>query len=667
MEWFSYLLKVSICMTLFYTFYHLFLQKLTFFRINRYYLLSTLLISLVIPFTTLTIERIEATSPEISSSIIDQRLFQVNPVQEVFPVVGGVNDPSRTTKSTAVGDKIELVMSYVYWGTSVVLLLLFLIQMIDLLKPALKGVRKVGRLKVIYKPEGFTNCSFFNYVFVDDAHLSEAEIEILLYHEAVHASKYHSLDKLLITMCKIVLWFNPVVYLYSNALELIHEYEADEEASLSFGDTVYASLLLRMAVQKKASPLTHHFALIPVKERIKMLFIQPSTKMKKTTYLAVLPVLAVLLLSFSVKTVYKGSEGLLSYMSVPDDVHATPSDSISPYRQKTKIRLTAAQLEEKKKFDLWHTSEDYKKKTALASNVINKKFSVTVKGKYFPKTNISEEGYLISVGNETYLLAFGNNKSKAVLKSGEVLDIEVNGAGIVQDVPYITLITSNVIRNGENIYKAMPVPVNAFLYEVNKVRFTDGFITKMVDAGNQAKDLYVSANGYTFLVKINAKQTKMNMFSDFTKGDNVRLRFINEQKTGAKSYLIKDWIAISKDIKSYGLHNDQLFNRFYERSGEERKAIVVQERKSDDKIEYSAQDSTKMTKSMVYLYGQAKISWNGLNVAADEIRYDLKGQTAIAKNVVLQQSGSNMSVKGAYVRINMKDGLYTLSKTMDEF
>src|SRR4051794_19812070 len=57
MEWLSYLLKVSACMTLFYAFYHFCLQRLTFFSINRIYLLSTLIISFVIPAMQLQVQQ----------------------------------------------------------------------------------------------------------------------------------------------------------------------------------------------------------------------------------------------------------------------------------------------------------------------------------------------------------------------------------------------------------------------------------------------------------------------------------------------------------------------------------------------------------------------------------------------------------------------------------
>ena len=57
MELFNYLLKVSACSALFFAFYLLVLRKLTFFKINRFYLLFSVLISFIIPALQFTIER----------------------------------------------------------------------------------------------------------------------------------------------------------------------------------------------------------------------------------------------------------------------------------------------------------------------------------------------------------------------------------------------------------------------------------------------------------------------------------------------------------------------------------------------------------------------------------------------------------------------------------
>ena len=72
MEWFNYLLKVSACSAFFFAFYLLVLRKLTFFKINRFYLLFALLLSFVIPNLQFTVEREIENAPILESPIIAQ-------------------------------------------------------------------------------------------------------------------------------------------------------------------------------------------------------------------------------------------------------------------------------------------------------------------------------------------------------------------------------------------------------------------------------------------------------------------------------------------------------------------------------------------------------------------------------------------------------------------
>lgn len=57
MELLIYLLRVSACMAIFYVLYVVGLRRLTFFRVNRFYLLFSLAISFVIPMVRFTITR----------------------------------------------------------------------------------------------------------------------------------------------------------------------------------------------------------------------------------------------------------------------------------------------------------------------------------------------------------------------------------------------------------------------------------------------------------------------------------------------------------------------------------------------------------------------------------------------------------------------------------
>ncbi|MBB6239098.1 hypothetical protein HDC90_003745 [Pedobacter sp. AK013] len=299
MECLTYLLKVTACTVLFFGFYLLVLRKLTFFKINRFYLLATLLLSFIIPSLQLEVKReIKTMETEAPAKIPEIKPATPAPTQLIQPIMLEYQPEVRPQIDWMV------VMYFIYVGTASLLLLACLWQLLGLLKHTGRYTKNSDGLKLISKSEGFTNCSFFNYVFINHEDLSTAGLLVLLKHEQVHANQYHSIDKIILMVFKAILWFNPIVYLYDKALEQVHEYEADEITSASFGNQAYASLLLQLAVTKTNNTLIHNFVKSPIKDRIKMLFYAKSNNMKKLIYLLALPVIVGLFWLFAVQVVY---------------------------------------------------------------------------------------------------------------------------------------------------------------------------------------------------------------------------------------------------------------------------------------------------------------------------------------------------------------------------
>lgn len=291
MELFTYLLKVSACSALFFAFYLVVLRKLTFFKANRFYLLFSLLLSFLIPALRIEIEKVVP----VSSAVQPVTVQNIQPVALGQPVI---------IPPVEQGINWSLWLVALYACVVLVLMALALWRLTKLLQHARSYTEHVDGLKLVYKSKGFTNCSFFNYVFIDHEHLTGQELQLLLRHEEVHAKQYHSVDKLLMLVAKTVLWFNPIIYFYDRELEQIHEYEADASASQNFGTQPYASLLLRLAIQEHSDALVHNFVKSPIKERIKKLYQSKSKNMKKLSYVLALPIATGLVWGLAINVVY---------------------------------------------------------------------------------------------------------------------------------------------------------------------------------------------------------------------------------------------------------------------------------------------------------------------------------------------------------------------------
>jgi len=400
MELFNYLLKVSACSALLFAFYLLVLRKLTFFKINRFYLLTSVLISFIIPAVQVIVER-EREEPLPQLVVNSAVVRNHNPTLELMQTP--ITVESLQIKGTGSLNWIT-ILPFVYGAIVLAILLTTTIKLFSLLKHTKAPIKKINGLKLVVKSTGFTNCSFFNYVFIDEQSLTSTELTVLLAHEEIHAKQFHSIDKLILTIAKAVLWFNPIIYLFDKALEQAHEFEADEAAANHVGSEAYASLLLKLAISKSENPLLHNFVKSPVKQRIKMLLSSKSAKAKKVVYLLVAPVGMLLIWGFTIKVVYASpfvKEKLAVIKeNLPSSIVTVPETKLEVKEDNEKVELDTLRL--------------------VGSGRLGKNPKVTIDGKSYPsniltKINPNSIKSTITLPNEI-TIATKNNKIEYATK-----------------------------------------------------------------------------------------------------------------------------------------------------------------------------------------------------------------------------------------------------------
>ena len=151
-----------------------------------------------------------------------------------------------------------------------------------------------------------------------------------------------------------------------------------------------------------------------------------------------------------------------------------------------------------------------------------------------------------------------------LLKVGDEITLKVYMCAIGKDSP-IEIIPYSIYQNNVKIFQEVElakIPFYPFSYERNKVRYADGQITHIQKYPNgkwKSARLEI-VNGYQFTLNFKPTAPDLNKIEE---SDHVRLRFIHEVKTGAKTYQINDWVALSTDIKDYGIKNPEFFYKFY--------------------------------------------------------------------------------------------------------
>jgi hypothetical protein len=624
MEWLIYLSKVSVCMGLFYAFYHFFLQKLTFFSLNRLYLLATLILSFVIPVLQLefrsnkpvllteTIYTEEHATANMYS--LDAAPLTSAPIQSI---------PSRSELDW------ERVLNIVYWGIAFIILLVLLFQITTLLWHSRKVVARTGALKVVQKTGRFTNCSFLNYVFVDQNELDQEALMAVMYHESVHAARYHSVDKMFIGICKVLLWFSPPIYLYSRALEQTHEYEADKETSSLIGNAVYANLLLTLAVNNKNARLVHSFVKNPVKERIKMLFTNQSKNMKKLTYLTLVPTGLALVWLFGVQVVYAESK-MNAKSNVPQIQKSSgvpsPSASTSLLKVKNPVlkKLHATNV----------TTESSKPLRLIDSFVLGEDPLVIIDGKKYTaeiltrispacmeKAEFSMDKAVITTKNNRVEYA-----TKAELETAKIRErMKSNGKFYSR---YSVTIGGHkrdevLIRNGNRFtYSTFPIGYRILLSMNGKV-FTEKEAGQL--PSNYAYDKTTLEYGYT--------DSDKELHS----------------KYGDKYDLVIQFSQAKADLKE---QSQKVVRGSMQSSSEDYFGMFV----------YSAKDSTIYSKDKQYLtlFGNAEIRNGQCVINADKIKMDIKARTVIAQNATFTLKGEEKPIIGTYVKVDLDKGTYEL-------
>jgi len=231
----TYLLQVNLYLLLFYLFYLVLLRNETFFKLNRFYLVGSAALALFIPL--------------LRADWIKE-LFVTEKVQQLAQSIEAVVTVAQTTTTITTLKAEESLLRSTEWfliiyGLVTAVFMLNFLRKLYLLNQILKRGNK---------GQAF---SFFNTISVDNELEGQ---ETIMKHELVHAKQWHSADVIFFELFTAMNWFNPIAYLYKNAIKNIHEFIADETAASTLeSKSAYAILLVSNVFDTQPQQLTNSF------------------------------------------------------------------------------------------------------------------------------------------------------------------------------------------------------------------------------------------------------------------------------------------------------------------------------------------------------------------------------------------------------------------------
>lgn len=275
----NYIIQLVLFQALFLAVYDFFLQKETFFKWNRIYLLVTPILSFIIPL--LRFESIQKSVPQ--DYVVYLPEVVLNPQVYI---------EKSTSLETLLG--VSIIVFYVGMGLFTILFLARLTKIFNLILTN-KSIKKDNYTLIVLnkKQSAF---SFFNYIFINDHLLENKDLQIVR-HELIHCKHRHTLDLLYFELLKIILWFNPTVYVYQKRITLLHEYISDAEVIKETDKNAYFNKLLAETFNvENISFINQFFKHSLIKKRIVMITKEKSQKMKQLKYLLIVPLLAGMLI-----------------------------------------------------------------------------------------------------------------------------------------------------------------------------------------------------------------------------------------------------------------------------------------------------------------------------------------------------------------------------------
>lgn len=257
----NFILESGVSLSVFAMIYILFLRKETFFKLNRLFLLSSVLFSVVLPFLKFHIYNAD---PVMLAEIT------VTPYRNLIQAVTVYGKDLSGSVEQAILSANLLILLYVAGVTFFLCRFLFRLAVL---------VRLIAKNQVQYQHgfylvtlnKKFSPFSFLKYVFVSNSLQQNEDYPKMIAHELEHVKQGHTYDVIILELLLVFQWFNPFFWMMRRAIRENHEYLADQAVLKSgINRGYYKKLLLNQFVGIQFE-MTNSFNYSLIKSRIKMM------------------------------------------------------------------------------------------------------------------------------------------------------------------------------------------------------------------------------------------------------------------------------------------------------------------------------------------------------------------------------------------------------------
>lgn len=287
----DYILKANLLLIFFGLFYLIFLKRETFYQLNRWFFVGSIIVSITAPLITFT------------------KTVLVDPI----PVEFYVNDSenviiNEVVKEPSFLETIDLQQSAVFVLLFISSVLIFRkMYAVAKLYRSIKKLPNLGDSNIKINTNTETVYSFYKWIVVPENFFQWQNHQLILDHESIHLNQKHTFDLILIEFVAAVFWFNPLIKILQRHINSNLEFIVDAQMVQKTEPVLYQKNLLLFQAQKTIQ-FANSYSASEIKSRILQLNSKKSTNMKKFKFLLATPALIAFFALFQVETVAQVKE-----------------------------------------------------------------------------------------------------------------------------------------------------------------------------------------------------------------------------------------------------------------------------------------------------------------------------------------------------------------------
>ena len=246
----NYLLESGISIACFTALYLLIFQKEKSLQFNRFYLLGSVIISLVIP-------TLKFSSPMLTAT-------QILPTVYLEAANMQASQPGSLFGPNSAG---LLISAYIGIASFMIFLFVRKIRNIHNIMGRYTDEGSHNIVKISQSDEAF---SFLDTIYIGDDIPSDRR-DVILKHELAHVRQLHSVDIIFFELVACIFWINPLFAKIKRLAEINHEFLADDAVTKNGNVNKYIQILSQETLRKLNFSIGLHFYSSNAMKRIKMI------------------------------------------------------------------------------------------------------------------------------------------------------------------------------------------------------------------------------------------------------------------------------------------------------------------------------------------------------------------------------------------------------------